>query len=125
MTYFAGPIVLSPSESAALLSIFLVIFLIVIGLIGLFVWSIRKTLKTKRKQEIVSVPENRWRLKLTIILPIITIISFVIWLLASMATKEDRYLNQGALSASSVLSAITIGLFALSVCSAMYYSFKK
>jgi nitric oxide reductase large subunit len=125
MSYFAGPIVLSPSQTADILSFLAVLLLLALGLVTLFAWSIIKTVKHNQKQATRSNPGNKLRTILTIILPIITVISFVVWLLASMATKEDRYLDPGSFSISTVLSTVTIGLFAISMCSALYYLLKK
>ena len=123
MVYFAGPITFSPSESAALMGILLFITLLAVGLVYLFTSNIHKTLKIKSAPGVGQKTNISHRKTLTITLPIITLLFFIIWLLASMATKEARYTH--GFSISTLLGNITLGLFAVSILAALYYKLKR
>lgn len=120
MYYFAGPIEFSPMQQVALAGVFAAIIVIVLALLYLFISSTRKTLRKEKIDKKASLG----RFVFTIGLPIWTILSFVAWMIMSMATKEARYSQEGV-TVSDILAIVTLLLFGISLLSGIYYRLKK
>ena len=116
---------MNPSQSAVLMGIIIVFLLIVSGIIFLFVSSAKRTVKTNKKPSANLKTDSNRRVALTISLPIVTVLTFIVWLVASAATKEARYMHPNAFPVSTVLGDITVGLFLTSLVAAILYSLKK
>lgn len=124
MNYIAGPIVLSPDESRSLLLAFLEFCLVLLLLTALFLFSFIKTLRSPKKKAQISggKKETDLRFAFTIKLPLLTVFSFIAWLVASIATKSSRV---NGFYLSDALAYITFLLFLASIICAVYYAFKK
>jgi len=120
MYYFAGPIEFSPEQQAALLGIFAVIIVIIVSLLYLFLSNTRKTIRKEK----IDKKANGGRFAFTVGLPLLTIMIFIAWMLASMATKEARYSQEGV-TISDILAKIALYLFGLSILSGIFYRLKK